>query len=185
MTTPPLGASFTIPLDALLVEYAAAQDYSLELVDGLDDAQIAWRPNENSSAIGWHLGHQAAVNHYLVRNLTAAEVTFDGDFDRVFDSATPEPDRGTLPPLDAIISYRQAIARSTVRVINRIADGDVGAPDQLQLIAQGMVIAIINHEYQHAKWIDEVSATMSERPTPVPNSNRLHQVDGYWMVRLT
>ena len=77
----------TLALVDLLDEYAAATDYSLELVEGLTAEQIAWRPNTDSSAIGWHLGHQGAVNHYMVRNLTAAEVTFDA---ALIECSTPQ-----------------------------------------------------------------------------------------------
>jgi hypothetical protein len=98
MTTP------TLELERLMGEYRRAQAFSIALIDGLDEEQIAWRPHPDSSAIGWHLGHQAAVNHYLVRNLTAAEPTFDADLDRLFDSATPEPGRGELPQLERILA---------------------------------------------------------------------------------
>ncbi len=172
----------TLSLTQLLDEYAAAQTYSINLITGLEPDQVAWRPNENSSAIGWHLGHQAAVNHYMVRNLTAAEVTFNADFDRVFDSATPEPGRGDLPPVDEIIDYRAVIASSTKRIISMIEQGDVGAPEQLRLIADGMLRAIINHEYQHAKWIGEVRSTMIDQPAETPKTERLVEVNGYYMV---
>ncbi len=171
-----------LSLTDLLHEYDAAQAYSVALIEGLDPSQAAWRPHNNSSAIAWHLGHQGAVNHYLVRNLTAAEVTFNADFDTVFDSATPEPARGSLPPLDEIMQYRQSIARSTTAVIRRIDAGDVGAPEQLRLIAEGLLCAVVNHEYQHATWIGEVRDTMLSTPTPVPASIRLVDVEGYWMV---
>ncbi len=171
-----------LALSDLLTEYAVAQSYSLALVDGLAEDQVAWRPNENSSAMAWHLGHQGAVNHYMVRNLTAAEVSFDPELDAVFDSATPEPGRGSLPSLETILDYRESIAASTRSVIARIAAGDVGAPTQLSAIADGLLRAVINHEYQHAKWIGEVRDTMVDSPAPTPGSDRLVSVEGYWMV---
>ena len=67
-------------------------------------------------------------------------------------------------------------------MITKIDNGDVGAPAQLRLIANGLLLAVINHEYQHANWVGEVRATMTEEPAPVPNSSRLIDVDGYWMV---
>jgi hypothetical protein len=169
-------------LDELLNEYAAAQRYSLALVEGLDHSQVMWRPHSDSSAIAWHLGHQAAVNHYMVRNLTAAEASFNPKFDAVFDSATPEPMRGSLPTLEEILGYRRSIATSTRAVVERIADGDVGAPEQLALIADGLLRAVINHEYQHATWIREVRETMLGGAAPSPESSRLVDVEGYWMI---
>ncbi len=172
-------------LAELLAEHTVSQAYSLALVEDLDEQQLAWRPSDQSSAIAWHLGHQGAVVHYLVRNLTAAEVPFNAAFDQIFDSATPEPARGSLPPLDEIVAYRQAISESTRRVIERIADGAVGAPDQLAIVADRLLRSIIDHEYQHAKWIDEVRSEFTTLPSPQPASERLVQIDGYWMINAT
>ena len=172
-----------IPLSDLLDEFDAAQAYSLALVGGLTAEQVVWRPNADSSAISWHLGHQGAVAHYMVRNLTAAEVSFDPGFDSVFDSATPEPERGNLPPLEEIIAYRESIASSTRRVVERIEQGDVGAPEQLALVARGLLTSVVNHEYQHAKWIGEVRSTMLDAALAIPSSQRLDEIDGYWMLR--
>lgn len=177
-----LNAPAALGLGDLLDEYAAAQAYSLALVEGLTDDQVSWRPNDNSSAIGWHLGHQAAVNHFMVRNLTAAEVSFDKEFDALFDSATPEPGRGTLPPLAEIVAYRNQIAASTRSVIERISSGAVGAPAQLSAIADGLLRAVTNHEYQHATWVGEVRNTFIDTPIPTPASERVIDVEGYWMV---
>jgi len=171
------------PLSALLDEYEVAQTWSAALTDGLTEDQVQWRPDENSSAIAWHLGHQGAVNHFMVRNLTAAEVSFNRGFDAIFDSATPEPGRGELPSVEAIMAYRASIAQSTKRTIEMIASGNVGAPNQLPVIANAMIKSIINHEYQHAKWIGEVRDTFLGTPAPEPASSNLAQIDGYWMVR--
>lgn len=168
-----------LSLSDLLEEYAAAQDYSVALTADLEADQVAWRPDENSSSIAWHLGHQGVVNHFMVRNLTAAEVSFNERFDAVFDSATTEPKRDGLPSLADIVDYRRQIAASTTNIVERIASGDVGAPQQLALIATGMLTAIINHEYQHSKWVGEVRSTMTEVPAPTPASSRLTHVDGY------
>ena len=157
-------------LASLLEEYDAAQAWSTALVADLDDDQLRWRAGEQASAIGWHLGHQAAVNHYMVRNLTAAEPTFSARFDALFDSATPEPDRGVLPSRDEIHDYRDRIAASTHATIGRIAEGRVGAPAQLALVAEGLLRAVINHEYQHDAWVLEVRAKFTTNVVVPPSS---------------
>lgn len=172
----------TLDLDALLTEYERARRYTEVVVDGLDDAQVSWRPDEQASGIGWHLGHQAAVNHYMVRNLTAAEPTFNARFDALFDSATLEPDRGDLPSLEQIYGYRRRIAASTNAVIERIADGQVGAPIQLRSIAEGLLRAVINHEYQHDTWILEVRETIGSPLAPESPSPATDLVEGYWIL---
>ncbi len=175
-------ASSGLSLDELIAEAEVARSYSVALIDGLSEAQVQWRPDENSSAMAWHLGHQAAVTHYLVRNLTAAEPSMAPEFDAVFDSATEEPQRGDLPPLDEILDYRTSIAASATATLRRIGAGEVGAPEQLSVIADGLLRAVINHEYQHAKWVGEVRATMTDDPAPEPKSSRLISIEGYWLV---
>jgi DinB superfamily len=176
MTTTPF-------LHTLLDEYRRAQSYSVRLVSDLDPDQVAWRPHERSSAIGWHLGHTAAVNHYLVRNLTAAAPSIDHHLDRLFDSATIEPERGSLPPIERTLAYRHAITSFTEATITTIAAGSVSAPKQLGIIAVGMLTAVINHEYQHDKWIAEVRADLGVPPTPPPEPNDLTTcVEGYLVI---
>ena len=169
-------------LNDLLVEYELARTYSHDLIADLDPDQIAWRPHDDSSAIGWHLGHQAAVNHFMLRNLTAAEPSLDPALDTLFDSATPEPDRGALPSLDEILAYRRSIGERTSATIGRIISGDVGAPLQLTVIADGILRAVVNHEYQHDAWVLEVRETLTEEPAPLPRSTRLDSVEGYWIL---
>lgn len=166
-------------LRGLLTEYGLARTYSLDLIEALDDDQVVWRPNDESSAILWHIGHQAAVNHYMVRNLTAAEPTFSRDFDTLFDSATPEPDRGRLPPVEDVLDYRQKVGVSTASIVGRIVNREVGSPEQLALIASGLLQATINHEYQHAAWVLEVRDTMTDVDAPLPLSDRVTTIDGY------
>jgi hypothetical protein len=166
----------------LLNEYRLAWRYSLALIDGLGPDQVLWRPHELSSAIGWHLGHQAAVAHYMIRNLTAAEPSLDEAFDRLFDSANPEPDRGRLPPVDEILDYRTASVARVEANVSRIVAGDVGAPEQLLVIADGVLRAVINHEYQHDAWILEVRDTLTDDPAPVPYSTNVSKIDNYWVM---
>jgi DinB superfamily len=45
-------------VQALLREYDRARAYTDELWKDLSPEEVTWRPHENSSAIGWHLGHQ-------------------------------------------------------------------------------------------------------------------------------
>lgn len=169
-------------LSALTESYVSAREHSLTLIDGLSEDQVSWRPVEESSAIGWHLGHQASVNHFMVRNLTAAEPSLDPEFDRLFDSATPEPARGALPSVGAIIEYRRAVEASTLRVLGLIETGNVGAPAQLSIVAGGLLTALVNHEYQHSEWIAEVRQELGGSAVADPTDESLARVDGYWVL---
>src|SRR4030095_2860251 len=100
-------------LEMLRDEYDRARRYTQSLYADLPEADVQWRPAPKSSGIGWHLGHQAAVNHFLVRNLLAAEPSLNPQLASLFAAVTPEEQRGTLPPLRAILTYREAIAHRT------------------------------------------------------------------------
>jgi hypothetical protein len=88
----------------LIEEFDRSQAYTLSLWSDLNESQVHWRADENASGIGWHLGHQAAVAHFLVRNLTAAEPSLDTELDKLMDSATPEAERGKLSDLQRLAS---------------------------------------------------------------------------------
>lgn len=167
-------------IEQLLVEYDRALGHTAELWLDLSEAEVHWRPHAQSSAIGWHLGHQAAVAHFLVRNLTAAEPSPDPELDGLMDGATAEPDRGILPDLGRLSAYRDAVAERLRFRLGNIASGDVGAPAQLDVIGRTLLVAVVNHEYQHAKWIGEVRERDLGRPLPVaPPSPLLTEIEGY------
>lgn len=153
-------------LSDLLDEYDRALAYTATLVADLSDAELVWRPDDASSSIAWHLGHQAAVAHYMVRNLTAAEPRIDPEIDAVMDSATQVSDRGDLPDVERLMAYRATVAERVRFRVGNIDDGNVGAPAQLREIATTMLTAIINHEYQHSKWIGEVRVEAHGKTLP-------------------
>ena len=172
-----------LSLQALAAEYDTALGYTDALWQDLSQDETHWRPNENSSAIAWHLGHQAAVAHFMIRNLTAAEPSPDPELDGVMDSATAETQRGDLPELARIGGYRDAVAERVRFRVGEIDAGRVGAPEQLVKIAETMLTAIINHEYQHAKWVGEVRVDQFNKPLPaIPDSQNLKELDGYLMI---
>lgn len=170
-------------LSDLLDEYDRALAYTASLVADLSDAELFWRLDDDSSAIAWHLGHQAAVAHYMVRNLTAAEPRIDPEIDAVMDSATQVSDRGDLPAVERLMAYRATVAERVRFRVGNIDDGNVGAPAQLREIATTMLTAIINHEYQHSKWIGEVRVEAHGKTLPPePNSDRLTMIEGYVLI---
>lgn len=95
----------------------------------------------------------------------------------------PNATRGELPDLGRLNDYRSTVAERVRFRIGNINDGNVGAPAQLQVIAQGLLIAVINHEYQHSKWIGEVRADVHGKAMPPePVSEFLTVIDGYQVV---
>jgi uncharacterized damage-inducible protein DinB len=172
-----------IEIPELLREYDRARDYTDSLWRDLKAEEVRWRPRPRFSAIGWHLGHQAAVAHYMIRNLTAAEPSPDPALDPLLDSATDEQTRDTLPDVDRLRSYRDAVAERIHHRIGAILDGRVGAPRQLAVIARTVLVAVINHEYQHDQWIGEVRRDeLGHELPPRPESARLLELDGYLLL---
>ena len=170
-------------LAELLHEYDRALRYTDDLVADLTPEQIAWRADESSSGIGWHLGHQPAVAHYMIRNLTAAEPRLDPELEALMDSATAESARGDLPAFDRTLDFRAAVADRVRFRIGEIDAGRVGAPTQLRHIAHPLLTAVINHEYQHDKWIGEVRVEVHGLDLPeTPSSPLLVTLDGYVVI---
>ena len=172
-------------LEMLRDEYNLARHYTQNLYADLPEAAVHWRPAPKSSGIGWHLGHQAAVNHFLVRNLLAAEPSLNPQFDALFDAVTPEEQRGTLPPLPAILTYREAIARRTHEHIDAVLAGTRPAAQQATYALSMLLVSLINHEYQHDCWVREMRALLGRETPDAIFSRHVRQVDGYWVLPAT
>ncbi|MFI5792347.1 DinB family protein [Streptomyces sp. NPDC051677] len=172
-----------LQIDALLREYDRAVAYTDDLWKDLTPDEVTWRPHEDSSAIGWHLGHQAHVAHFMIRNLTAAEPSPDPELDALMDSANPEKFRGTLPTVKRLTEFRTTVAERVHARIGDIAAGRVGAPAQLTIVAGHLLTTLINHEYQHDQWISEFRAdNLGHALPPDPASEHLRRIDGYLVV---
>jgi hypothetical protein len=172
-------------IEVLLREYDRARAYTDDLWRDLTPEEVTWRPHENFSAIGWHLGHQAHVAHFMIRNLTAAEPSPDPELDPIMDSANPEPGRGALPGPARLATFRDNAARSVHARIGDIHRGNTAAPNQLTVVAKIVMAAVINHEYQHSQWISEVRFRDLGRPLPDrPTSDLLVELDGYLVCDL-
>ena len=135
-------------LEMLRDEYDQARRYTHSLYVDLSEADVQWRPAPKSSGIGWHLGHQAAINHFLLRNLLAAESSLNPQFDALFDASTPEEQRGHLPALSAIVAYREAVAHRTHAHMHTLLAGTRPAAQQAMHAMGPLLVSLINHEYQ-------------------------------------
>jgi hypothetical protein len=92
-----------------------ARAYTDDLWRDLTSDEVIWRRHENSSAIGWHLGHQAHVAHFMIRNLIAAEPQPRPRARRTHGFRTARRFRGALPPCnDSRTSAVRSPAESTI-----------------------------------------------------------------------
>ena len=169
-------------LEMLRYEYDQARRYTHSLYADLSEADVQWRPEPKSSGIGWHLGHQAAINHFLLRNLLAAESSLNPQFDALFDASTPEELRGQLPSLSAIVAYREEVARRTHAHMHTLLGGTRPAAQQAMHAMGPLLVSLINHEYQHDCWVREVRALLGRDTPDRVFSHRVRQIDGYWVL---
>ena len=169
-------------LERLRDEYDLARRYPQSVYTDLPEADVYWRPAPKSSGIGWHLGHQAAINHFLVRNLLAAEPSLNPQLDALFDAATPEEQRGMLPPLPAILTSREAIARRTHAHIEAVLAGTRPAAQPATYAIGALLVSLIHHEYQHDCWVREMHAVLGRETLDVVLSRAVCQVDGDWVL---
>lgn len=169
-------------LVTLREEYNLARQYTRSLYEDLPEPDLQWRPKPKSSAIAWHLGHQAAVNHFLLRNLFDAEPSLEPRFDALFDAANPEEKRGNLPPLADIVAYREAVAARTHARLEEVRSGQRTAPSQASHTLRTLLMNLVNHEYQHDCWVGEMRQTLGHAVPVTAPSQRARLVDGYWML---
>lgn len=169
-------------LVTLREEYDLARLYTRRLYEDLPEPDVQWRPEPKSSAIAWHLGHQAAVNHFLLRNLFDAEPSMEPRFDALFDAANPEENRGNLPPLADIVAYREAVAARTHARLEELRSGQRAAPSQASHTLRTLLMNLVNHEYQHDCWIGEMRQALGHPVPATAPSQRTRRVDGYWML---
>jgi uncharacterized damage-inducible protein DinB len=171
-------------LESLRDEYDLARRYTQSLYEDLSAADVHWRPAVKSSSIAWHLGHQAVVNHILIRNLIAAEPSLNARFEALFDAANPEEQRGDLPALADIVAYRDAVAQHTHAHLSPLLSGQRPALQQGRHTLGAILISLIHHEYQHDCWIREMRHQLGHPKPDTVFSTRVYQLDGYWVLQL-
>lgn len=174
-----------ISLADLLAEYNRALVYTDGLWQDLTPDEVAYRTDVASSAIGWHLLHQPAVAHFMTRNLIEAEPRLDPELEALADSATPPSQRGELPTSERIDAFRTVVAHRVRERIQHTIDDSLDLPNQRDLIGCTLLIALINHEYQHSTWIAEVRSDVLARTSPTPPLSRhVSLLDGYPVIGL-
>jgi hypothetical protein len=99
------------------------------------------------------------------------------------DSANPEQFRGALPTVERLTWFRDTVAERVHARIGDIAGGRVSAPNQLAVVARHLLVALINHEYQHDQWIGEVRArNLGHALPPDPDTDLITRLDGYLVL---
>jgi hypothetical protein len=99
------------------------------------------------------------------------------------DSAHPKRTEAICRSRTGIADYRTAVAKRVHVRVGDIDQGRVGTRNQLRVVGQHLLVALINHEYQHDQWISEVRHRDLGHDLPAhPVSERLTEIDGFTVV---
>jgi hypothetical protein len=136
--------------------------------------EVSWRPTPDSSAIGWHLGRARRSLHAG----TSAPPTSPGPAHALMDSASLNPAAETCQ-LDQLAAFRRG--RSTR--IHALDDCHRRSrcrrtPRSNRTVGRHLLTLLINHEYQHDRWIGEVRSDLP-RTAAGPSGACLTLVDNY------
>jgi hypothetical protein len=167
----------------LLAEYARALAYTDSLRSDLTPDEVRWRPNELSSPIGWHLGHQATIAHFIMRNMGGVtEPSPAPDIEPMMDSTSPVLLRGQLPDLDRLIRLRTTVADRVQTRIATIAGGTGPGAAPMRSIGAALLISMINHEYHHDQWIAQVRSKGLGHELPDPPASEFLSAQDHFLV---
>lgn len=134
---------------SLLEQYTGMRGYSLDLAQGLSDADATVQSMEDASPAKWHLAHttwffecfilEPNASGYEVFD-TAYQYLFNSYYDAIGDRH-PRPRRGMLtrPSLDQVIAYRRHVDEAMEKLLTGQIDEELA-----ELITLG-----IHHEQQH------------------------------------
>lgn len=109
----------TASLDVIRAKHRVTRERILTLVESLDDAQLAWRPDPKAHNIGFALWHTARSGDNVQADLGAAETIWARDG---YAARWTHPERGVgtgwddekaaalpLPPKGELIGYARAV----------------------------------------------------------------------------
>jgi ergothioneine biosynthesis protein EgtB len=168
----------------LMMKFSDVRDDSRRLAVPLSDADATVQSMPDASPAKWHLAHTTwFFERMVLAPHLAGYVDFDETFNFLFNSyydtigeRQPRPRRGmiTRPALDRVMSYREHVNGSMLRLLEQTLDPAVG-----ELIELGC-----NHEQQHQELlltdILHLFAQSPLRPAykdPEPLAMQLEQVN--------
>jgi iron(II)-dependent oxidoreductase len=129
----------------------AVRTRTLRLVEPLDDAALAVRPDPIMSPPVWDLGHIAAYEELWIARRLGGHEALHPELDALYDAfETPRARRADLPILGPaeVVGYLDAVRERTLEVLGRADLAADGPP----LTADGFLFDMIaQHEAQHTE----------------------------------
>ena len=139
----------SVPSGSLAERYQHTRALTLELAEGLSDADATVQSMEDASPAKWHMAHTTWFFETIVlKGHTTGYAEFDRRFAWLFNSyyealgdRQPRPLRGmiTRPSLDEVLAYRSYVDKAMARLLDQ----------PLSATLADLVVLGINHEQQH------------------------------------
>jgi uncharacterized damage-inducible protein DinB len=141
----------------------------LATCDGLADEQVLWRPSPHSNNIGFILWHVARAEDEVASRLRGGEATLwvtDLWFEK-FGQPVDSPDPGdrmglralSIPPLDTLIGYLEAVYRRTREAASGLTESDLdghGGESPTDRTTGMSLRHLITHKNNHHGQIDYI-----------------------------
>jgi len=139
---------------------------TLDLLDDLDDADVARPPHPDWSPIGWHLGHIAYTEGYWLLARCAGDERLAKRYGARFVTTEVPKDRraAILPSRAELTAYLRDVREASLRALDRFS-----FDDDHPLLCRGAVVSmVIQHEAQHAENIAIVTSLLGLQKEAVP-----------------
>jgi iron(II)-dependent oxidoreductase len=138
---------------------------TLDLLEPLDDEQLARQPTPILSPILWDLGHVAAFEElWLVHGGAPRGSAAPGEELGIYDAMTnPRASRGAmdLPPREAALARLRQVRERALAALTEDPADDAGGTDPLR--ADGFLVnLVVQHEAQHQETILQAVALMPD-----------------------
>ena len=161
-------------LQTVIQRIASARQYTLDLIQDIDDAQWFEQPAGAATHVGWQIGHIAMAQYALclmrVRDSQPGDRNIiSRDFRKHFGKGTsPDPDPENNPPPDEI---RQVFAAVHHQVLEELPTLDpvrlaepLAQPHPMFDTRMGALNFSADHEYLHAGQIGLLRRLLGKEP---------------------
>lgn len=152
----------------------SARQYTMTLLDGLDEQEWFWTPTPQVTHIAWQVGHLAFAQYGLMLFRQRGRQTEDlqlmsGKFRKTFGKGTtPRPDRDSYPSRDEIMDTLNKIHAQAFVELPTFADADldqeIDRPWSTFPTRYGALLFAGDHEMLHAGQIGLVRRLMGKDP---------------------
>lgn len=155
-------------------QLVAARNYTMTLLDGLDDEAWFWVPEPAVTHIAWQVGHLAFGQYGLVLFRQRGRLREDaqlmsGSFRKTFaKGTTPSSDPADYPSVAAILATLDAVFQQSLTELGAMQDEGLDDPLEppwsVYPTRYGALLFAVHHELLHAGQIGLLRRLMGRPP---------------------